>query len=117
MLKTASLYIKPLARKDVPSTKRRFERIEPSSVPLTTSNRPNRKDWTVKINSTALPKVAFTKPPTTSPVEAESSSVNRPKSAASGINAIKLVMNTAEALQFLYAAQYPRGRNTSKIKI
>mmetsp|Transcript_70463 Transcript_70463/g.206140 ORF Transcript_70463/g.206140 Transcript_70463/m.206140 type:complete len:231 (-) Transcript_70463:56-748(-) len=82
--------VKPPATKDMPKTRRRLDRTLPRSVPLTTSIWPARMVWTIKIISTALPNVAFSKPPTVSLFRpAASSSVASPMSLARGIIARK----------------------------
>mmetsp|Transcript_17153 Transcript_17153/g.36850 ORF Transcript_17153/g.36850 Transcript_17153/m.36850 type:complete len:240 (-) Transcript_17153:314-1033(-) len=110
--------IKPPAKKDIPSTRSRFESTLPSSVPLTTSNSPALNVCTVKIISTALPKVAFRRPPMTSLLRpAANSSVASPRSLAKGIIATKLKANVAPSPQLLRYAKNPTGQKTSNTQI
>ena len=67
------------------------------------------------MSSTALPKVAFNSPPRVSPSFAEISSVANERTAARGIMAKKLSMNTAAGLQLNTPAMIPNGTNIRRM--
>mmetsp|Transcript_102846 Transcript_102846/g.320460 ORF Transcript_102846/g.320460 Transcript_102846/m.320460 type:complete len:229 (-) Transcript_102846:189-875(-) len=112
-----SLGVTPPAMKDMPSTSRRLERMLPRSVPFTTLMFPflsERRVWTIRIISTALPKVAFSRPPMVSLFSpAASSSVASPMSLARGIMAKKFSQNTKMALHSRKWAATPMGKAKS----
>mmetsp|Transcript_142426 Transcript_142426/g.442881 ORF Transcript_142426/g.442881 Transcript_142426/m.442881 type:complete len:273 (+) Transcript_142426:835-1653(+) len=84
----------PPRKKDMPSTRRRFERMEPRSVLFTNRMRWPRSDWTMMTTSTALPNVAFSRPASMSFFRpAASSSVASPRIFARGMRAKKLSTN------------------------
>lgn len=66
------------------------------------------------INSTALPKVAFRRPPSVSPSFIEISSVANDRTAASGMIAKKLMVKTAVEPQPILPAMMPRGTMTKR---
>jgi hypothetical protein len=70
--------------------------IEPVIDALTTSKRPARIATRAMINSAALPKVAFSRPPTPSPALAAKRSVALPMRPASGTIASAAAGNIAE---------------------
>mmetsp|Transcript_42531 Transcript_42531/g.114334 ORF Transcript_42531/g.114334 Transcript_42531/m.114334 type:complete len:239 (-) Transcript_42531:7-723(-) len=110
--------VSPPTKKDMPSTSSRFERMLPSSVPFTTPICPARRVCTVRIISTALPKVAFSRPPNVSFFSpAASSSVASPRIFASGTMARKLSQNSGMSPQSWKCARQPRGQATSNNEI
>mmetsp|Transcript_24005 Transcript_24005/g.63280 ORF Transcript_24005/g.63280 Transcript_24005/m.63280 type:complete len:217 (+) Transcript_24005:653-1303(+) len=105
---------RPPKKKDMPSTSRRLESTDPSSVAFTTSSSPTRSVCMVMIISTAFPKVAFSRPLITSLWrQASSSSVASPRILASGIIAMKFSQKVHSALQPASADQAPRGNASS----
>jgi len=58
----------PPSIKDMPITSRIFPRMEPVIEAFTSSSSPSRMATIVMINSAALPRVAFSSPPTRGPV-------------------------------------------------
>mmetsp|Transcript_3228 Transcript_3228/g.9460 ORF Transcript_3228/g.9460 Transcript_3228/m.9460 type:complete len:293 (-) Transcript_3228:8-886(-) len=83
-------FLMPPTKKHMPSTRRRLLRMLPRREPFTTSVRPSLSAKTERIISTALPNVAFSRPPMVSPTLMASSSVANPKTAARGRIARKL---------------------------
>jgi len=63
----------------MPKTNKILPRTEPANDALTTSKRPARIAKYAIINSVALPKVAFKKPPNLGPVYTANSSVASPR--------------------------------------
>ena len=80
---------------DAPSTSKRLPMIDPAIDALTTPVRPLLNATRAMINSAALPKVAFRKPPTPAPERAASCSVARPIHPASGTIAMAATMKSA----------------------
>lgn len=72
------------------------------------------KNVILTINSTALPKVALSRPPRASPSFEESSSVAKERQAARGMMAKKLRMKTTVGLQSIAPEKRPSGTNTSR---
>mmetsp|Transcript_1055 Transcript_1055/g.1861 ORF Transcript_1055/g.1861 Transcript_1055/m.1861 type:complete len:205 (+) Transcript_1055:722-1336(+) len=112
--------VRPPKQKDIPSTNRRFERMDPNKVHFTTSVRcatgilVARRVFTVIIISTTLPKVAFSIPATASFLMATAnSSVASPRILANGRSAMKFKMKVQPSPQC--EAEYaPRGTNTRR---
>lgn len=104
----------PPARKQQPRTSRMLERMLPSMLACTMRISPCLSATILTISSTALPKVAFIRPPSVCPSFAESSSVAKDSSAASGIMAMKLRMKTAVGFQLSAPAMMPMGTKTRK---
>jgi len=83
----------PPQRKHIPSTSSKLLKMLPKRLPCTTSTSPSLRANTDSIISTAFPNVAFSKPPTTSPLAMANSSVDQPKIFARGTIAKKLEKN------------------------
>jgi hypothetical protein len=66
------------------------------------------------MSSTALPNVAFSRPPRVSPKRTDISSVANDKTAASGMMAKKLSVKTVVASHSLTPAMMPRGTKTRR---
>lgn len=66
------------------------------------------------MSSTAFPNVAFISPPSVWPSFADSSSVAKLSSAASGMMAMKLRMKVTVGFQFIAPATMPSGTKTSR---
>mmetsp|Transcript_47689 Transcript_47689/g.103725 ORF Transcript_47689/g.103725 Transcript_47689/m.103725 type:complete len:315 (+) Transcript_47689:813-1757(+) len=106
----------PPMKKDMPSTKSRFESTDPSKVALTTPMRPARMVCKVITISTALPKVALRRPASMSFLSpAASSSVASPRIFARGTSAKKLNQNVLEMPQPILSERTPSGKHTSKM--
>mmetsp|Transcript_23932 Transcript_23932/g.59655 ORF Transcript_23932/g.59655 Transcript_23932/m.59655 type:complete len:265 (+) Transcript_23932:677-1471(+) len=106
----------PPKKNDMPRTKSMLERTEPRRVALTTSMRPALNVCIVMIISTAFPKVALSKPLTTSLCKhASSSSVASPRILASGTMARKLSQKVQAESQPNCAERMPRGKATKSV--
>ena len=82
-------------KNDAPSTSSVLPRIDPVIDAVATSSCPARMAKIVMISSAALPKVAFSTPPTLGPALAPSCSVATPTIQASATRAAAEAMNTA----------------------
>lgn len=120
-------WTRPPKRKHMPMTRSRLERMEPSIEDWTTSIWPSRRATMLTcvllvvlliqlaiferrtISSTALPKVALSRPPSVSPSLREISSVAKDRTAARGIMAKKLRVKTVVALHLSMPAAIPMG--------
>mmetsp|Transcript_105019 Transcript_105019/g.254960 ORF Transcript_105019/g.254960 Transcript_105019/m.254960 type:complete len:229 (+) Transcript_105019:793-1479(+) len=106
---------RPPRKKAVPRTSRRFERIEPSNEDLTIPKRPFRSVCTVRIISTALPSVAFSRPLSVSLwMAAASSSVVSPRNLARGMMPRMLSQKVQAMPHPRNPEQMPRGRHKSR---
>src|SRR5438045_66905 len=94
-LNRCSLYLVPPHKIDSPNTSRILPIIEPVIDPLTTPSRPFESATTAIISSAAFPNVAFSNPPTPSPIRAANASVARPIHPASGIMPMAEQMKSA----------------------
>lgn len=121
------MFVTPPRKKHMPMTRSRLDKIDPSMDDLTTSIwlfcKAIMLTWScvslyfaltdrasvLTINSTALPKVAFRRPPSVSPSLTEISSVAKESMAARGIIAKKLRVKTAVALHSSAPAMRPSG--------
>src|SRR5215472_12399796 len=95
LLKRCSRNFMPPARIETPMTSKTLPMIEPVIDALTTPVSPFESATSAMINSAALPKVAFNKPPTPWPRCSASSSVARPIQPARGITPKQEQMNKA----------------------
>mmetsp|Transcript_56924 Transcript_56924/g.157550 ORF Transcript_56924/g.157550 Transcript_56924/m.157550 type:complete len:225 (+) Transcript_56924:984-1658(+) len=103
----------PPRKKDVPRTRRRFERMEPSNVHFTTSSLEVRSVCTVSIISTAFPSVAFRRPLSVSlRIAAANSSVASPRNLASGTMPAMFSQKVQAGPQPQWPEATPNGRNT-----
>mmetsp|Transcript_13901 Transcript_13901/g.35589 ORF Transcript_13901/g.35589 Transcript_13901/m.35589 type:complete len:226 (+) Transcript_13901:265-942(+) len=108
----------PPRKKDMPSTSSRFDSTLPRRVPFTTSRCPERSVCTMRIISTAFPKVAFSRPPIVSFFRpAASSSVASPRIFASGTMAMKLSQKHQMSPHSRKCAAAPAGQNTRRMFI
>lgn len=112
-LSRSRMFQMPPSKKHMPSTSSRFDRMDPNMDDCTTSIWPWRSATMLTISSTALPKVALSRPPMESPRRTEISSVAKDNTAASGMMAKKLSVNTVAALQPREPATMPMGTKTS----
>mmetsp|Transcript_33166 Transcript_33166/g.76627 ORF Transcript_33166/g.76627 Transcript_33166/m.76627 type:complete len:264 (-) Transcript_33166:27-818(-) len=103
----------PPQKKHMPRTSRRFDTMLPTKLPFTTSVRPSRSAKMAMIISTALPKVAFNRPPKVGPTEHASCSVASPSSLARGTIAKKLRRNVVTSPQPSAFEARPSGVKTS----
>src|SRR6266446_6663270 len=87
-----------------PKTSKRLETTLPASEPRTTCGRPPATAIRAMISSGALPKLAFSKPPTPAPVCSAACSVASPISHASGMSA---------AAASTKSSTFPRSANRS----
>mmetsp|Transcript_34638 Transcript_34638/g.78316 ORF Transcript_34638/g.78316 Transcript_34638/m.78316 type:complete len:225 (+) Transcript_34638:929-1603(+) len=99
----------PPAKKDMPRTSRRFERMDPRRLFLTISSRPALMALMVMIISTALPNVALRSPPVVSLRFSARCSVASPRSLARGTRPKKHRQNTIAPLYSYIEASTPRG--------
>mmetsp|Transcript_151890 Transcript_151890/g.279394 ORF Transcript_151890/g.279394 Transcript_151890/m.279394 type:complete len:205 (+) Transcript_151890:625-1239(+) len=113
-LKDASECFTPAAKIAIPRTRSKLDRMDPRRLPCTTRMRPARTACTHMIISTALPKVAFNKPPISWPVCAARTSVDAPRMLARGTMARKLKANIQALLNPNCFDASPKGTNMSK---
>ena len=73
--------------------------MDPISDMATTVYRPLVRAATDRMSSTTLPKVAFSRPPMTSPKRVARSSVTSPKTSAKGISATKFCRQEPSLVQ------------------
>mmetsp|Transcript_71232 Transcript_71232/g.170105 ORF Transcript_71232/g.170105 Transcript_71232/m.170105 type:complete len:209 (-) Transcript_71232:6-632(-) len=99
----------PAPKMAMPSTKRMFESTEPRRFPWTTWMSPALTAWIHMIISTALPKVAFSRPPIICPVCEAIASVEAPRIPASGTMAKKLKVKIHALLSSSLPALSPKG--------
>mmetsp|Transcript_41335 Transcript_41335/g.118462 ORF Transcript_41335/g.118462 Transcript_41335/m.118462 type:complete len:205 (+) Transcript_41335:1127-1741(+) len=106
----------PPKRNDMPRTRSMLDSTDPRSVSLTSDVSPALRVCTVMITSTAFPKVALSRPLTTSLCrQASSSSVASPRIFASGIRAQKFNQKVAFGPQSKHAESMPRGNATERM--
>mmetsp|Transcript_6592 Transcript_6592/g.18182 ORF Transcript_6592/g.18182 Transcript_6592/m.18182 type:complete len:223 (-) Transcript_6592:70-738(-) len=113
-LKLAEVFTRPDAIKAIPMTSNKFDKIEPINDCCTTLTRFALMAFTVTIISTALPKVALSKPPTICPVCAARASVAAPRMAARGTMAMKFKLKVASGPHSILPEQMPRGTKTKR---
>mmetsp|Transcript_7089 Transcript_7089/g.17590 ORF Transcript_7089/g.17590 Transcript_7089/m.17590 type:complete len:220 (+) Transcript_7089:654-1313(+) len=97
----------PPKRKHMPRTSNKLLKMLPSKLPCTTSTSPSLSANTDSIISTAFPKVAFSRPPITSPDAMASSSVDQPKIFARGTMAKKFEKNISAGPRFQWLPPMP----------
>mmetsp|Transcript_64342 Transcript_64342/g.207309 ORF Transcript_64342/g.207309 Transcript_64342/m.207309 type:complete len:220 (+) Transcript_64342:990-1649(+) len=101
--------VRPPTKKDMPNTSNRLERMEPSKLFLTISNNPDLIALMVMIISTALPKVALSRPPMVSLRFSARCSVASPKIFARGTRPRKQRQKTMAPLYSFASAAMPMG--------
>jgi hypothetical protein len=99
----------PPKRKHMPMTSNRLDKMDPSMDDCTTWIWPSLRATMLTISSTALPKVALSRPPSVSPSFTDISSVANERTAARGMMAKKLRVKTAVGFQPISPAQMPKG--------
>mmetsp|Transcript_53971 Transcript_53971/g.106524 ORF Transcript_53971/g.106524 Transcript_53971/m.106524 type:complete len:201 (+) Transcript_53971:650-1252(+) len=114
-LNDEALLTKPEAMNAMPKTRSKFERIEPINDCCTTLTKPALIALIVTIISTALPKVAFKRPPSICPVCAAKDSVAAPNTAAKGTMAMKFVEKVLIGPHSNSPAQMPNGTKTRRM--
>mmetsp|Transcript_25632 Transcript_25632/g.48569 ORF Transcript_25632/g.48569 Transcript_25632/m.48569 type:complete len:291 (+) Transcript_25632:1044-1916(+) len=113
-LKCCSEWINPPQKKQNPSTSSSLERMEPSSDTWVTRSMPFWMASTEMMSSVALPRVALSRPPITSPTRSATSSVQFPSIWASGRMARKLKVKAKVSPHLSTPATGPSTQKTSR---
>ena len=104
---------RPPANRATPSTSRLLPRIEPVRLALTMSSSPRRSAASAMTSSAALPKVAFSRPPTPAPKRRARASVAAPIVPASGTMASAAQAKTTTPLQWSWCPITASGTKSS----
>mmetsp|Transcript_54562 Transcript_54562/g.137765 ORF Transcript_54562/g.137765 Transcript_54562/m.137765 type:complete len:215 (-) Transcript_54562:262-906(-) len=114
-LNLLSFVRRPAAKNAMPKTKSKLDKMEPNKLPCTTLTKPALIALIVTIISTALPKVAFSKPPIICPVCAARHSVEAPRIPANGTIAVKLQAKVHAQPHSRFGLRMPSGTKTKRM--
>lgn len=106
--------VSPPATKQQPNTNNKFDKMDPNILAWTILTWFSFNAMMDTINSTALPNVAFNKPPMVWPTFSDNSSVAYAKSDANGTMAKKLIQKMALEPHPKWPANNPMGTNTKR---